>query len=138
MHDDEDSQREHSSNNSGSAFGGIIGLVIIIALGWWAYNTFFGADTSKPWWDGTAYQRVCAVHVAPDDAYCDLMAVTVQDERITTLVLPDSLGRNGESVVISTNDCDKATTEGGLAGKDKRYCVIGEIGGGREWQVSES
>ncbi|MDH2389088.1 hypothetical protein QCN29_09845 [Streptomyces sp. HNM0663] len=143
-----------------SGFSGLLIAVTLLAIlyfvGNWIHDSFFaensktrGGDAGqvahlKPWWNGTAYQQVCSVHTAPEDTYCNIMAVTVQDERIATLVLPDSLGRNSESVFISANDCGKSDyepgsseLEGALAGKGKRYCYIQELGGGREWQVNE-
>ncbi|MCC9710205.1 hypothetical protein E4N62_36060 [Streptomyces sp. MNU76] len=155
---------ELNNQASPSASSGFSGLLIAVSLlailyfvGNWIHDSFFaensktrgsGAthqeDYSNPWWSGTDYKQVCTVHTAPEDTYCNIMAVTVQNERITTLVLPDSLGRNSESVFISTNDCGKSDYEPGgselessLAGKGKRYCYMQELGGGREWQVNE-
>lgn len=130
--DDEDyEQREHHRNNDGGIVGGIIGLIVVIAVGLWAYNSFFGKDYSKPWWNGTAYQNVCVVH-NPENDTCGSIAVTVEDDRITTLSTPDGVA------LIATMDCGRAETDGGLAGEGKRYCVIGDVGGKREWQVSQN
>ena len=121
---------DEEKNNNNQGVGGLIGLIILLVAGWWIYNHFF-VDNSKPWWNGTENQSVCVVH-DPNDSSCFTTPVTVEGGRITLLSLP-----NGSTVVISTNDCGKADTNYGIAGKGKRYCVIGEFGGGREWQVSE-
>lgn len=122
---------ERKNYNSAVSGGGIIGLIILALIGWWAYSTFF-KDYSKTWWSGTSVQNVCVVH-NPNDSSCFNASVTAENGRVTSLSLP-----NGGTAIISTNDCDKSDIDGGLAGKGKRYCVIGEIAGGREWQVSEN
>lgn len=124
-----DASEEHGSYNSASS-SGVIGLIMLLAAGWWIDNNWV-VDNKKPWWNGTAYRRVCEVH-NPNTTGCSILPVTVEDGRITTLGLS-----NGKSAIISTNDCGRSDFDGGLAGKDKRYCVIGEIAGGREWQVNE-
>jgi hypothetical protein len=124
-------ESEESRSYRGASGGGIIGLIVLALIGWWIYTNVL-VDNKKPWWNGVAYQRVCEVH-NPNSTGCSSLPVTVDDGRITTLSLPD-----GKSAIISTNDCDKSDIDGGLAGKGKRYCVIGEISGGREWQVSEN
>lgn len=105
--------------------GAIVGLIVIVILGWFGYNQFFN-NNDKPWWNGTENQTVCVTHNPLNDS-CFTAPVTVEDERITWINLPISGLR-----AIGLMDCGKAVTFEG------RYCVIEDIGGRNQWQVQSN
>lgn len=122
MYDDD--EKEEWQNNYASQGGGLLGLIVLIAIGWWAYNHFF-KSYDKPWWNGTEYQKVCVVH-NPNNTNCYNLPVTAEGGEVTRLGLP-----NGNSTLIGTMDCGEAVTFEG------RYCVIVDITG-RDWQVQSN
>lgn len=109
----------------------LVALAVLLIIGILGYNHFFKKDYSKPWWTGAQTRNICVVN-NPGNRACGSTLVTAEDGRITKIDFSD-----GSSASISISDCGKAETEYGLAGKDKRYCVVEELGGGRKWQINE-
>jgi hypothetical protein len=120
MHDE-----DHEGNQHYGSGGGILGLIIFIALAWWIYSSFIKTDYSKPWWDGTANQRVCVVH-NPDNDNCYTLPVTAEEDHIVQLGFPD-----GGYVAVASTECGKAVSFEG------QYCVITDVQGG-DWQVESN
>ena len=82
---DDDNERQYSGNNANRG-GGILGLIVIIALCWWGYNHFVKKDYSKPWWKGAATQRVCATGYNQD---CNNQLVYSNGDSIDSISFPN-------------------------------------------------
>lgn len=97
MYDDDDlddDEREERHNNNAGTGGGIVSLIIVIALCWWGYNHFIKKDYSKPWWKGTASQKVCSTE---GNENCYTLSVYSDGETIDTINFPNGGYLSGDS-----------------------------------------
>ena len=99
--------------------GGVVGLIILVILGWWVYNQFFKIDYSKPWWKGTATQEVCD---AFDGSKCYLLSVDSDGVDITRVYFP-----NGGYITPVSTSCAERYGGG-------EFCTFFEANG-KEWDV---
>lgn len=107
---------EPESNSRGI---GIVGLIILILIGWWAWNHFFRTDYSKPWWTGTQRERVC--QIGPGNCY--VLPIVSDGNNVTQISFP-----NGGYATLLSSSCGKATSFNG------RYCEAVDTED-RTWEV---
>ena len=118
--EDEDEKDGSYPKNLGSG-GGIISLIILIAICWWGYNSFIKKDYSKPWWEGVASQKVCSTG---DNQNCYTLSVYSDGQAIESISFPNGGYVRGDS------ECFKAAS---FSGYDQ-FCRFFDQQG-RKWDV---
>lgn len=98
-------------------------LLAVVLLGGWLAYSHLKTDYSRPWWDGTATQRICKVPYY-DNSECTQARVTSDGEGIDGVT-----SRNGVYI-------DNFEFEGCYKAGDKttgRFCTIYE--GDQRWDI---
>jgi len=114
-------ERKVQRNNTNTG-GGVVRIILIVALCWWGYNHFVKKDYSKPWWSGVGIQNVCVIHVV-GNLNCYSLSVSAEGKKVMSLTLP-----GGQYNAVVSTEC------GYVSEINERYCEIVDSKG-NEWEV---